>query len=380
MRAHSLTFKKRKRNECVLLHISITLYYILFIPVFCQRKKFYEKILFITQLYLSVYFLLLSDFGYKLQQSETAIIATEIPEETPTVEEPTDLFPGFTSVDENVYAKANVNIRKGPGTEYEKIGLLNQGTSIKRIGIGNNGWSKVVYQGNEAYISSNYLTVEKPSQTTLPINTEPSDSPATESPAVSENEKPSSIPSVPEGSTSHVHDYSAVRTVPPSCIEEGYTTYACTCGDTYRSDIQSPVDHTWSDWNVTKEATSTEEGKQERNCSVCGVSESKTIAKTEQATVDTSAIASYGCAYAQSLGFIVDYSLGGGNAGYLPGLSYPIASTEEGYTHIAGCVAATRDQLIAANGTIEGCRISCYVEYSHSDAAGDWYIFWCYYG
>lgn len=73
----------------------------------------------------------------------------------------------FTDADETVYATSSVNVRKGPSTDYDKIGALSYGESVKRIGIGDNGWSKVIYKDQEAYISSNYLTTEKPE---APVN------------------------------------------------------------------------------------------------------------------------------------------------------------------------------------------------------------------
>lgn len=78
-----------------------------------------------------------------------------VPEETiPTVV--------FTDVNEVVYAIASVNIRLGPGTEFDRIDFLSTGDSITRIGIGDNGWSKVLYNNQEAYISSNYLSITAP--------------------------------------------------------------------------------------------------------------------------------------------------------------------------------------------------------------------------
>lgn len=72
--------------------------------------------------------------------------------------------PTFTEVNETLYVISDVNIRKGPGTNYEKVGKLKVGESITRIGVGDNGWSKVMYNGEEAYISSNYLSKTKPEE------------------------------------------------------------------------------------------------------------------------------------------------------------------------------------------------------------------------
>lgn len=66
----------------------------------------------------------------------------------------------YTEVEETVYAIKNANIRKGPTINYELIGVLNKDASITRIGIGDNGWSKVLYNGKEAFMYSLYLTTD----------------------------------------------------------------------------------------------------------------------------------------------------------------------------------------------------------------------------
>ena len=75
----------------------------------------------------------------------------------------------YTEVNETVYAKSTVNIRKGPSTDYEKIGQLNEGDSITRIGIGDNSWSKVIYNDQEMYIHSDYLSKIKPVSDNYPL-------------------------------------------------------------------------------------------------------------------------------------------------------------------------------------------------------------------
>lgn len=73
----------------------------------------------------------------------------------------------YTEVNETVYATTAVNVRTGPGTSYDRITTLRFGEAVQRIGIGNNGWSKVIYKGEEAYIYSIYLSA------TVPIETKP---------------------------------------------------------------------------------------------------------------------------------------------------------------------------------------------------------------
>lgn len=91
---------------------------------------------------------------------------TEAPE-TPEVEAPVEAEPtySFTSVNETVYATSTVNIREGFSADTDKVGSLGKGQSIKRVGIGTGdaeGWSQVEFNGQTAYISSDYLSLTKP--------------------------------------------------------------------------------------------------------------------------------------------------------------------------------------------------------------------------
>lgn len=66
---------------------------------------------------------------------------------------------GFTSVDEQVTAKSETNLRTAPSTEQsEVVHLLINGEYIRRVGIHSNGWSKLEYNGQTVYAISSYLT------------------------------------------------------------------------------------------------------------------------------------------------------------------------------------------------------------------------------
>ena len=67
----------------------------------------------------------------------------------------------------------------------------------------------------------------------------------------------------------HTHDYNAVVTA-PTCTEAGYTTYTCSCGETYTSDIVPAKGHSPVLVNA-KDATCTEDGYTgDGVCTVCG--------------------------------------------------------------------------------------------------------------
>ena len=68
----------------------------------------------------------------------------------------------FKEVDEIVYTVDAVNVRTGPGLEYDVITTLKYGSAIRRTGIGDNGWSRVSYMGGDAYMYSPLLTTTDP--------------------------------------------------------------------------------------------------------------------------------------------------------------------------------------------------------------------------
>ena len=72
------------------------------------------------------------------------------------------------------------------------------------------------------------------------------------------------------------HNYTTVVT-DPTCTTEGFTTYTCSCGDTYKSDEKAAIGHT-EEIIPAKAATCTETGLTEgKKCSVCGT---VTVAQT----------------------------------------------------------------------------------------------------
>lgn len=119
--------------------------------------------------------------------------------------------------------------------------------------------------------------------------------------------------------------------------------------------------------------------------------DSETEAAPEIETgVDSASIEAYAEAYAASIGFVVDNSLGTGNAGYYPPDCRPLSSTQEGCNIASGMVAATRNQLNSRFSS-EPCdtlveeayglaRINCQVVFSHSDETGSWYYIYVFYG
>ncbi len=62
-------------------------------------------------------------------------------------------------VRQNVKALTSVNVRSSDSETAERLGTVGEGTIIVRVEEKLNGWSKVEYEGKEAYIKSQYLQV-----------------------------------------------------------------------------------------------------------------------------------------------------------------------------------------------------------------------------
>lgn len=77
------------------------------------------------------------------------------------------------------------------------------------------------------------------------------------------------------------HSYQK-KVTQPTCANSGYSTYTCkTCGDSYKGDHVDATGHTWSAWSVTVEATYYTEGEQKRTCTACGGSETQSVPRVE---------------------------------------------------------------------------------------------------
>ena len=68
----------------------------------------------------------------------------------------------ITSLNTTMYSKGDVNVRKGPSTDYEKIGALTLNQEVKITGQSKStGWYRIEFNGGEGYVSQNYLSNSK---------------------------------------------------------------------------------------------------------------------------------------------------------------------------------------------------------------------------
>ena len=106
----------------------------------------------------------------KLEEIVTSSDATTEQDETTAskVEETTKAKYTVTKLDKTMYAKSTVNVRKGPSTDFEKVGSLSAGKQVKVVGQSDQtGWYLIQFDGKEGYVSNSYLQ-DKPVETTTP--------------------------------------------------------------------------------------------------------------------------------------------------------------------------------------------------------------------
>ena len=109
----------------------------------------WSKILYEGNIYYAVSSYLTTDLGYT-------------PPDEKTLEQEDGIQTQFTAVNDVVTAKKVVNLRKLPSVEHEDAVVLAQlqaGDTAKRVGISENGWSKLEYQGMTCYAVTSYLKI-----------------------------------------------------------------------------------------------------------------------------------------------------------------------------------------------------------------------------
>ena len=75
------------------------------------------------------------------------------------------------------------------------------------------------------------------------------------------------------------HKYSSKVTA-PTCIENGYTTHTCACGDSHIDSYVDVLGHEYGAWYETKAPTCTAEGEQRHDCIRCDHFETQAVEAT----------------------------------------------------------------------------------------------------
>lgn len=144
-------------------------------------------------------------------------------------------------VNETVYPICSLkggylHVREKPDASSSSIGRLNVGESVTRTGINAAGWSRIIFNGIDGYVWSEYLSTQK-------------------------------------------HSYQATVT-PPKCIEQGYTTHTCECGDSYVDSYVDATGHTMGEWEIIDEGSCMQDGTERRDCLACDHYETRTVSAT----------------------------------------------------------------------------------------------------
>lgn len=74
----------------------------------------------------------------------------------------------YTATGDIVTAKEVTNLRSAPTTKSDVVGVIRNGEKITRSAVGQNGWSKLLYNGKTVYAITSYLTTD------LTVQTQPS--------------------------------------------------------------------------------------------------------------------------------------------------------------------------------------------------------------
>ena len=74
----------------------------------------------------------------------------------------------------------------------------------------------------------------------------------------------------------HTHSYTSVVTA-PTCEAQGFTTYTCACGDSYKDAFTNALGHNWGTGVITAQPTEYTDGTRTFTCSHCGETKTENI-------------------------------------------------------------------------------------------------------
>ena len=108
--------------------------------------------------------ILLAEISFSIQAEEIPMetnpaFSWDLPAPSVFSEDPHSRNVVYRPVHEIVYAASPLYVRSGPGSHFPWIGRLSAGEVVRRGAIGNNGWSQILYEDQEAYVNSTYLSV-----------------------------------------------------------------------------------------------------------------------------------------------------------------------------------------------------------------------------
>lgn len=146
-----------------------------------------------------------TEIGTEVVEETTEATETEAPaEETPVAEEPASPY-SYTELSQTMYAQSTVNVRDLPEQTGGKLGSLSTNQEVTVTGQCNEtGWYRISYNGGEGFVSNSYLGTEKvavKSQSTGKSQSTsqeaaaeaPAEAPAQEAPATEPEKQPGEV-------------------------------------------------------------------------------------------------------------------------------------------------------------------------------------------
>ncbi len=82
-----------------------------------------------------------------------------------------------TPCSDTVWTMDGVNLRRGPGTDYEIAAAVDKDTKLERTGTTDNNWSRVIYNNVGYFVSNEFITTTEP-ETAAPEAPAPTEAPA----------------------------------------------------------------------------------------------------------------------------------------------------------------------------------------------------------
>ena len=163
------------------------------------------------------------------------------------------------------------------------------------------------------------------------------------------------------GGTAHTHSYTAAVTA-PTCTEQGYTTYTCSCGDSYKSDYKDALGHDYQNGTCTRCGAKDPGATPPHTHDYKSVVTKPTCTQAGYTTYTCSCGSSYKTDYTAALGH--DYKngtctrCGAKDPGVTPPHTHDYKSvvtkptcTERGYTeHVCSCGSSYKTDYTAALG------------------------------
>ncbi len=134
------------------------------------------------------------------EEADAKSTPTASPEAEPSISPSPSPTPSFEverwEEEKTMYAKAPVNIRKGPSKDYELCGYLGGGEAAIVRGTGDTGWYLIALGEEEGFVSNHYLLDTPPAPTPVPAS-QPAAPAAPAAPGPATPQEPAPAPVAP---------------------------------------------------------------------------------------------------------------------------------------------------------------------------------------